>query len=66
MLILHERTRLRKLKTLPLFKWAEENQTPVFNQLLITRKLARHLNMSASMLNAMAEANGYKGRELDQ
>jgi len=66
MSIIHECTRVRKLKALPLFEWAEENQTSVFNPLLITRKLARHLNMSASTLNAMAEANGYKGRELDQ
>ena len=65
MFILHERTRMRKSKPLPLFEWAEKNQPSVFNPLLITRKLARHLNMPASTLNAMAEANGYKGRELD-
>ncbi|MCP4121513.1 MAG: hypothetical protein GY751_07135 [Bacteroidetes bacterium] len=66
MSVLPERTPMRKLKSLPLFEWAEKNQTSVFNPLLITRKLARHLKMPASTLNAMAEANGYKGREMDQ
>ncbi len=61
--ILPERTRMRKSKPLPLFEWAEENQNSVFSPLLITKKLARHFNMSASTLNAMAEANGYIGRE---
>ena len=66
MFTLHERTRVRKLNPLPLFDWAENNQISVFNLLLITQKLARHLKMSASALNVMAEANGYKGLETDQ
>ena len=66
MAVLPERTRMRKSKSLPLFDWAEKNQNSVFNPLIITRKLARHFNMSASTLNAMAEANGYNGRETDQ
>ena len=66
MSVLPERTRMRKSKPLPLFEWAENNKTSVFNPLLITRKLARQLKMPASTLNAMAEANGYNGRETDQ
>jgi hypothetical protein len=62
MSVLTERTRVRKLNSLPLFEWAEKNRTSVFNPLLITQKLARHLKMSASTFNAMAELNGYKGR----
>ena len=66
MSVLPERTRMRNLKSLSLFEWAEKSQTLVFNPLLITRRLARRLMMPASTLNAMAEANGYKGREMDQ
>ena len=65
MSVLPERPRVRKSKSLPLFDWAEQNQIPVFNPLLITRKLARQLKVSPSTLNAMAEANGYKGKDLD-
>lgn len=66
MTVLPKPTRVCKLNSLPLFEWAEKNQTPVFHQLLITQKLARHLNMPASIFNAKAEANGYTGRDTDQ
>ena len=62
MAILPKRTRVRNLKPLPLFDWAEQNGTTVFNPLLITKKLARHFYMSASSFNAIAEAHGYTGR----
>jgi hypothetical protein len=47
---------------LPLFDWAERNALNVFDPLLITRKLARRSNLSPSVLNAMAEAHGFRGR----
>ena len=59
---LPKRTRVRNKNTLPLFEWAEKNGTTVFNPLLITKKLAKHFNMSASTLNALAEVHGYTGR----
>ncbi|MCP4121938.1 MAG: hypothetical protein GY751_09320 [Bacteroidetes bacterium] len=66
MAVLPDRAGMRNSKSLPLFEWAEKNQASVFNPLLITQKLARHLRIPASTLNAMAEANGYNGRETDQ
>ena len=62
MAVLPKRARLRKLNPLPLFDWAERNGATVFNPLLITKKLARHFDMSASSFNAIAEAHGYTGR----
>lgn len=62
MAVLPNRARMRKLKPLPLFDWAEKNGTSIFNPLLITRKLAKHFNVPASTFNAMAEVNGYTGR----
>ena len=53
----------RKLNPLPLFEWAEQNQQLVFDPLLITSKLTKQLRLSQSVLNAWADANGYKGRE---
>lgn len=47
---------------LPLFEWAERNALNAFEPLLITHKLARRSRLSPSVLNAMAEAHGFKGR----
>jgi hypothetical protein len=48
---------------LPLFDWAERNRPIIFEQLRITRKLAGRVRISASVLNVMAEAHGFIGRE---
>jgi len=64
MVILTTQKYARNSKSLPLFDWAERNGQSVFDPLLITRKLANRLRMSPSMINAMAEANGFNGREV--
>jgi hypothetical protein len=56
--------RARKSIPLPLFDWADQNRQSVFDPLLITRKLANRWRVSPSVLNAMAELNGFKGREV--
>ena len=63
MTVLSRHALARNLNPLPLFQWAEDNQQSVFDPLLITSKLANRFRISPSVLNAMAEANGYIGRE---
>ena len=63
MAILAKRRLVRNTKSLPLFEWADSNAADVFEPLLITGKLARQLDISPSVLNVMAAANGFKGRE---
>jgi hypothetical protein len=61
MAFLAKRRRARNSE-LPLFDWAERNALNVFDPLIVTRKLARRSNLSPSVLNAMAEAHGFRGR----
>lgn len=63
MVILPKRRIKRNSQSLPLFEWADRQERPVFEPLLVTTKLARKLRISPSVLNVMAEANGYVGRE---
>jgi hypothetical protein len=62
MSLIAKRRHARNSEPLPLFVWAERNALNVFDPLLITRKLAKRSNLSPSVLNAMAEAHGFKGR----
>ncbi|MEP5862486.1 MAG: hypothetical protein ABJ281_08570 [Lentilitoribacter sp.] len=63
MAILPKRSRMRNSNQLSLFDWQAPIAPPVFDSLLITRKLAREMNISPAVLNVMAEAHGYTGRE---
>jgi hypothetical protein len=53
----------RKYDPLPLFVWADRNNVAPIDPLLVTRKLAGRVRVSASVLNVMAEAHGFIGRE---
>jgi hypothetical protein len=53
----------RNSNQLSLFDWQPNDRQQVFGLLSITRKLANQTSISPSVLNAMAEANGYIGRE---
>ncbi len=63
MSVLSKHAHPRNSNQLSLFDWQPVNRQPVFGLLSITRKLANQTSISPSVLNAMAEANGYIGRE---
>lgn len=63
MTLVAKRLRARNSEPLPQFDCAERN-VPIFEPLFITRKLAGRVRFSASVLNAMAEAHGFTGREV--
>ena len=63
MAILPKRSRVRNSNQLSLFDWQPPIAPQICEPLLITRKLARETNISPAVLNVMAEAHGYTGRD---
>lgn len=59
MALIATRARARKSNPLPLFEWADQQGTPVFSPLRITKKLEQRYKLPPSTLNAWATANGF-------